>query len=465
MKIGIGITTHNRLNVAENTVSNIKKYAPKNAKIVIVDDASRVPFPNSTYRFNVNVGISVAKNKCLELLDDCDYIFLFDDDCYPKVKDWHLPYIESGINHMSFTFSKLANGRANGNNFLSKNKNLVSYANPCGCMLFFTKKCLETVGGFDEAFDTYSFEHVELSNRIFNAKLTPWRFIDVENSLDLFTSLDYESSIESSVNDKSIYRNNNKLHYKRVYGSSEFKPYKNDGIKEKHGNVVITAYFNYSFDPQRGKKWASNTDDIKRLMESCEERGVKLYVFTDCIPSSHDTDLVKFIRTKPSMSHSPNVYRWIVYQEWMKKNTFDKAWFVDSTDVELLKDPFKKVKEGRLYVGNECDVKTDNVWMRTKQEKYLRIPDYRKVIASFASETLINCGLVGGTYDVLDALINKWAGMHKRHTVGIHHSTDMAIFNYVVRKFFNEILESGDHINTRFKYNETDNKKAIWKHK
>ena len=74
--IGIGITTHNRYETFSKTLVEIKRYAPKDAKIVVVDDASDIPVPEATFRFDTNVGIAAGKNKCMELLDECDHLFL-----------------------------------------------------------------------------------------------------------------------------------------------------------------------------------------------------------------------------------------------------------------------------------------------------------------------------------------------------------------------------------------------------
>lgn len=464
MKIGIGITTHNRNETAAYTIEQIRRFAPSGSKIVVVDDASKIPFEGADFRFNVNAGVAQAKNKCFELMDDCDYIFLFDDDCYPTTRDWHLPYIESGINHLSFTFDKLANGRQNGNRIVLQHNDMVVYSNPCGCMCFFTKKCLEVVGGFNPLYKTYGYEHVDLSVRIHNAGLTPHRFMDIPNSLELFYSLDYTCEINTSVENRGVHIRNNKLLYNQSQRSKQFIPYK-DEPKVKHKNVILTSYFNYSHDPQRKVKWAAQITELMPLIESCIKHKQKLIIFTNCFVDSVNSEYIKFVNTKPSRTHSPNVYRWIVYFEWMQHNEFEKIWMVDSTDVEMLKDPFKIIKQGKLYCGDEFGMITENRWMRTTQEKWFRISDYRSIIQKYANETLINCGLVGGTYEIIYRLIEMWANIHKTKTVGLMHSTDMAIFNYVARKHFNDVIVHGDAINTKFKHFETKNKKSLWKHK
>src|SRR5690349_8979887 len=104
MKVGIGITAHNRPQVFGHTLKMVRRFAPAGSEIVVVDDASDTPEPAAIFRFDRNAGIARAKNKCLELLDaaGCDQLFLFDDDTYPIAKGWELPYIESPEPHLMY---------------------------------------------------------------------------------------------------------------------------------------------------------------------------------------------------------------------------------------------------------------------------------------------------------------------------------------------------------------------------
>ncbi len=163
MKIGIGITTRNRRETAQKSIAEIKRLSPKGSKIVIVDDSSDMPFPKSNFRFDYQAGIAKAKNKCLELLEGSDYIFLFDDDCYPITTNWYEPYISSGLNHASFNFE----WRADGMKPLETLPNgIVSWSSPRGCLMFFTKHCIDTCGGMDEGFAIWGYEHPEYSRRV-----------------------------------------------------------------------------------------------------------------------------------------------------------------------------------------------------------------------------------------------------------------------------------------------------------
>lgn len=217
--ISIGITVHNRHETARLCIEQWRKFLPYNAKIFIVDDGSDRPFPNADFRFDTPQGISVAKNKCLELCSYADYIFLSDDDVFPISDSWAWDYISSGLYHACYTF---------GRSILNINPVYVEYEKPCGCLMFFKKQVIEEVGGFDTEFQKWGFEHVSLSDRIYNNGFTPARYIDSNHLTKLFHSMDEHHEIQSSVllqdriNSIAI---NEKL-YKEKFNSTEFKPYK-----------------------------------------------------------------------------------------------------------------------------------------------------------------------------------------------------------------------------------------------
>lgn len=221
------ITVHNRPKTAAKTITNWKKYMPENSQLIIVDDASEPPFPGATYRFETNAGIPRAKNMCLQLAENSSHIALVDDDVYPKTKDWYKPYVESGENHLMFTFDHLKGGQANGYKKMVTSGPIVSYNAPCGCMLYIRRNVLDVVGGFDIKFNKYFYEHVNFSQRVFNAGLTTYPFGDVENSLDLFHSMDWAGEVESSVQEDRMWLlRQNKRYFESQKDSKEFKPYK-----------------------------------------------------------------------------------------------------------------------------------------------------------------------------------------------------------------------------------------------
>lgn len=230
MKIGLGISCHNRNEISELVIKKWKDICPDEIKMVIVDDGSIRPIKGATFRFEQSQGIAKVKNKCIELLDDCDYIFLSDDDIYPIDALWYKKYIDAHIatkcHYMSCTWDKLANGTKNGHKQLRKTKNLVEYSHPSGVLLFMTKKCIQRIGGMDTDFGKYANEHVEHARRAYNCRLTPFPYCDIPSSIHMFYSYDYNKKIESSVEDRKYWLVKNKELLKKTKFSNKFKPYK-----------------------------------------------------------------------------------------------------------------------------------------------------------------------------------------------------------------------------------------------
>lgn len=203
MKIGIGLTTTpNRRDVLEEWYQNYSKISPE-LPLYIHNDID--------YK-----GVSYSKNKCLNALYEvgCDYFMIFDDDCFITQPMWHEKYVNSGLNHACYTFSR---------QLLKEHESYSEYVDPNGCMLFFKKICLDTVGGWDTSYTGFGYEHSDISSRIFNAGLTPARFIDIPNSKGLFEMAKCQSSFSSK--DRMQIPTNYKL-YQQNYYSKEFKPFK-----------------------------------------------------------------------------------------------------------------------------------------------------------------------------------------------------------------------------------------------
>ena len=176
LTIGVGVTTRNRPEVLAQSRAAWRRFLPAGAKLVLVDDASDTPVDGADFRFDVRAGVAAANNKCLELLDGCDHIFLFDDDCWPTADGWWEPYVQGREPHYQFQFDAPKHWRIHE---LGRDGETRWVDRSRGAMLYVDRVVLDVVGGESLAFGRYGGEHENWSSRIHAAGLTSHPFQDV----------------------------------------------------------------------------------------------------------------------------------------------------------------------------------------------------------------------------------------------------------------------------------------------
>lgn len=179
--IGVGVTVHNRHDVAAHTIERWRAMLPAGARLVVVDDGSEAPLPGADHRFDPGRGVAQAKNKCLELLDGCEHTFLSDDDCWPVAEEWWEPYVTSPLPHLMYLW---------GGRVIEERDGWVARSAFHGCLIYTRRTALDVVGGMRPEFGRFGWEHVEWSRRIHFAGLTPHKYIDVAGSDRLWHSMD-----------------------------------------------------------------------------------------------------------------------------------------------------------------------------------------------------------------------------------------------------------------------------------
>lgn len=118
------------------------------------------------------LGVAVNKNTGLELMMDrtrAEHLFLSDDDCWPLYTVSLDKHTDLGQPHSMVCWGK---SRA-----LEPVDNVASWSWPRGVMMYTQRSVVDRVGGMDERFGPGGHEHVEWSQRIHNAGLTPAPFI------------------------------------------------------------------------------------------------------------------------------------------------------------------------------------------------------------------------------------------------------------------------------------------------
>lgn len=457
-KIGIGITTHNRPDMLAKCIDAFNKFIPSNCTLVIVDDASTKPVLNANFRFETNAGIAKAKNKCLELLykSGCEHFFLFDDDCWPKHKDWYLPYVNSSEPHLMYIFKDFSSGiKLNDNSIIYSDKKHIAYSHERGCMLYYKKICLETVGGMYEGFQKWGFEHGDLSNRIFMSGLTSFRFMDVVNSSELIYSHDEHNNNSGSTvvgKDRQLAVSANKPIYDSRKFSKVYEPF------YKKENIFLTCYFANIKDTQRLQSFSKTSDQLQALIKSLKE--TRLIVLHDCL-TDENTDKVEFVKVDTSIN--PYFQRWISYREYLMQNRhlYANVFCIDGTDVEILKDPDWDNIKDFIFTGDELEkLDNDSGWMRNNHKN----SEIQAFLKEFGEKyQLLNAGVLGGSIDNVIEFTRAINDFYLLSDMS-GDTTDMGAFNYIARTVFNEKLKYGREITTDFKSNTKNNYSWI-KHK
>jgi GT2 family glycosyltransferase len=194
-RIGIAISTRNRRDTFNKSYAQWRRFLPPGAVLVIVDDASDVPVPQATYRFDQNVGVAQAKNRSIELLYNAgaDHIVLADDDIHPITPDWWQPYVQSPMKHLCHCWGR--------SRYLKEEAGHTYWSWPRGVMLYLQREVIDRVGGMRTEF-AHAGEHAEYSRRISNAGLIPHPFIDVAAARHgVWWAADYTREIPSSLPD------------------------------------------------------------------------------------------------------------------------------------------------------------------------------------------------------------------------------------------------------------------------
>jgi len=181
--IGVGLTTTpNRKHLADEWLINFRKHTKEPYHLHIHEDIN--------YR-----GVAYSKNENLKALKDCDYIFLFDDDCFPIHDDWVNFFVETKQKHLLFMNDDI---HGVGRTFNGK---VYYYHNCGGVFMMLTKEVVSKVGAFGN-YGQYGFEHAGYSYRVYKAGFTYEPYQMAEDTDKYLKALDYEGTIKSSVSDE-----------------------------------------------------------------------------------------------------------------------------------------------------------------------------------------------------------------------------------------------------------------------
>lgn len=440
--VGVAITTRNRPDALAKCLAAYRHHTPAGVPILVIDDASDTPV-ESDFRFERNVGIATAKNKCIELLmaAGVEHLFLSDDDAYPIAPNWWTPYIDSPERHLFAVFST-PTAKSSRIETLYRDDQHVSYHATRGYFLYLHKSVVEKVGGLDIRFRN-AFEHVEYSNRIHNAGLTTWPYQDVAGSENLIFCADSKPGNTSAIPDATR-RANEQIGLRLLQeceGRTDFVPF---GTRD----VVLSCLFAGQPDPQRNTHLKPDTKLAAALLKSLN--GIDTVVLCD-----FPTDEPQFEEVPASLS--PYIQRWISYRQWLVRHPEVRyVWCVDATDVENLQNPFADMQPGTLYTGWENQI-VGCEWMLTNHQAS------RPWIEQNANKPLLNAGVAGGDRATMLELCRRIIALWTEATMNklSDKAGDMAYYNRAAHDMH---AVTGPRITTLFKANQRSDF-SLWKHK
>lgn len=209
-KFGVGVITVGK--------RPIKDYLlPDDCEFVVVTDTDRR-------------GPAWARNQCLQQLDHCEHIFLFDDDCWPVMRGWAEYWSEScegsdlGYSAMpeSFKSDLMA--------IVDHQTELAYWSGGIGAATYHHRNILSIIGGYNEKLQAYGFEdagRLARHNRHIDepqtANFAPVRLLAYIHSADV-----YGENPEPSytVEEKEAHIAANREEYLRELDGPVFIPYR-----------------------------------------------------------------------------------------------------------------------------------------------------------------------------------------------------------------------------------------------
>ena len=243
-------------------------------------------------------------------------------------------------------------------------------------------------------------------------------------------------------------------------------------------NLVMACLITGVHDVNRDMTLTNDTYElVKDWAESISAANLKGVIFHNNFSEetckSFENETISFIKIDYNPQFNPNVFRYFVYRDFLMQhiNQINGIFITDVTDVVLVNNPFTYPlfieNPSSLFCGDEPK-SLHNDWMIAHAENLRKnIADYAAYESTFGNETLLNCGIIGGSASLFFDFLQELCAIHQlaNRDNKTSYTGDMGAFNYLARKQFNNQLIHGVPVNTVFKLYEIERNDCWFRHK
>ena len=243
-------------------------------------------------------------------------------------------------------------------------------------------------------------------------------------------------------------------------------------------NLVMACHITGVYDVNRNTTLDNDSYElVKDWAQSITAANLKGIIFHNNFSeetcNAIESENISFIKVDYDPQFNPNVYRYFVYRDFIQQHIqqINGIFITDITDVVLVNNPFTDPlfsgNPNALFCGDEPKI-LNNDWMIAHAEHLRKnIPDYAAYESNFGNQTLLNCGILGGSVSLFFDFLQQLSAIHQQANRDnkTEYTGDMGAFNYLARTKFNQQLIHGAPVNTVFKQYETNRNDCWFRHK
>jgi len=231
-------------------------------------------------------------------------------------------------------------------------------------------------------------------------------------------------------------------------------------------NSIISYYFTSAKDPQGREPIKQNdTNYIKTWYNSVIALGLQCVLFHDGFTQEFMDEFPKmrFMRVPPvPRDVQLHDWHWVISHTYLHRHDdIENVFFTDCPDVKVVKNPFiqPEYDKNTLYCGDEpekiCESKFMNACLANTVMN--KLDGFVDIFTS--DRPLYNGGVLGGSREKVLEFTEKISALAEQvKTRPIDGTGDMALYNYILHKYFNPV--HGFPVNSVFKGYEDRN--DVW---